>query len=83
MKDEQALRAGLRQWVVTRSGKLQLADLSDDTPILERRIITSLQVMDLILYIEEASGRAIDVARLKPGAFRDIDTIWKNFFAQA
>jgi len=31
--------------------------------------------------IEELSGRRIDVERLKPGVFRDIDTIYKGFLA--
>jgi hypothetical protein len=35
--------------------------------------------MDLILFVEEISGKEIDVEGLKPGAFKDIDTIIKNF----
>ena len=55
------------------------ADLADDTPIIDQRIISSLQLMDLILMLERLSDSPIDVEMLKPGAFRDINTIYRNF----
>jgi acyl carrier protein len=72
-------RQALRDWIVRTSGKVGKDDLSDDTPIMERRIITSVQVMDLILFIEETTGNAVDVEQLKPGAFRDINEIVARF----
>ena len=45
----------------------------------ENGILKSIQVIDLILFVEEISGQEIDVEGLKPGAFKDIDTIIKNF----
>jgi acyl carrier protein len=81
--DEAAVKQRLRQFVVERSGKVRPDEVADDTPILERRILSSLQVLDLILVIEELSGRALDASRLKPGVFRDVNTIFRNFFAAA
>ena len=46
------VKQALREWVALKSGKVRSEDLDDETPILEQRIITSLQVMDLILHIE-------------------------------
>lgn len=83
MNTEPEVRQALRDWVVKTSGRISGEDLRDDTPIIERRIITSLQVMDLILFLESLSGRPIDPGRLKPGVFRDVDTIWRNFFTGA
>lgn len=74
-----SLRAQLRDWVVWTSVRITRDELTDDTPLLERRIITSLQLMDLILFIESLSGRPIDVEQLKPGLFRDVDTICRHF----
>lgn len=71
-------RRRLREWVI-RGGRIRGEDLRDDTPLLERRVITSPQVMDLILLIEELTGRPVDIERLKPGLFRDIDAICRNF----
>jgi len=81
VKTEIEVRTALRDWIVKTSGKVQPADVADDTPILERRIVKSLDVMDLILFLEELRGAPIDVEKLKPGVFRDIDAIWQNFFA--
>ena len=38
--------------------------------------------MDLIFFLEQLSGRDIEVDDLKPGVFRDVDTIYRNFFRQ-
>ncbi len=77
---ELAFRQSLRDWIRDH-GKLGGAELADDTPIIERRIVTSLQVMDLILHLEELRGSPIDVEGLKPGSFRSIDAIVAHFFA--
>ncbi len=77
------VRARLRAWVAqASSGKVMLADLRDDTPILEQRLITSVQVPELLLLIEELSGQPLDPGRLKPGVFRDVDAICRNFFPE-
>ena len=83
MKTQVEIRATLRDWVVRTNGKITAAEVLDDTPILERRIVKSLDIMDLILFLEELSGRPIDVEKLKPGVFRSIDAIWENFFEGA
>ena len=76
--DGETRRQRLREWVID-GGRIRREDLRDDTPLLERRVITSLQVMDLILLIEELTGRPVVMERLKPGLFRDIDAICRNF----
>jgi len=47
--------------------------------IVKGGLFKSVQIMDLILFVEEISGKEVDVEGLKPGAFKDIDTIIKNF----
>ena len=74
-------REALRQWVAGVSDKTTLENLAVDTPLFRNGILKSVQVSDLILYIEELAGRAVDVEQIKPGVFRDIDTIHRNFFA--
>ncbi len=82
MRTEEEIRRSLRDWIAKKSGKIRPEDLSDQTPIIEQRIISSLQVMDLIFFLEQLSGRAIEVDDLKPGVFRDINTIYRNFFRE-
>lgn len=80
MKTETDVKSQLREWISSASKKAEKIAVADDTPIIEQRIITSLQVMDLILYIEQLTDRPIDAEDLKPGTFKDINTIYKNFF---
>ena len=80
---EAGLREALREWIVATSGRIGREALRDDTPILEQRILTSLHVLELVLFLEQATGRPIDVRRLQPGVFRDVDTICRTFAARA
>lgn len=79
---ESDIRQTLRDWVLQHAHKSPNNGLQDDTPILEQRIITSLQVMELILFIEKSSGRSVTLTQLKPCSFRSIDHIYKAFFAE-
>ena len=83
MKTETEIRQSLREWIVKTSGKIRPEELNDDTPIIERRIISSLQITDLILMLERLSDSSIDIEMLKPGAFKDINTIYRTFFESA
>ena len=42
-------KEAIRQWVLERNRELEVGDLADDTPLIERRYLTSLQVADLVL----------------------------------
>ena len=79
--NEQEARRRLREWVASVSGRVKPEEVADQTPILEKRLIRSLHVPDLLLLIEELRGQPVDPARLQPGSLRDIDTIWRNFLA--
>ena len=72
-------REAIRRWVLERNPELGDADLSDDTPLIERRYLTSLQVADLLVFLEELRGEPVDPGRLKPGVFHSIDTIHEAF----
>jgi len=82
MRTEREVREALREWIARKSGgKVEVHALTDQVPIVEQRIITSVQVMDLILFIERLRGRPVDVERLKVGVFRNVDAIYASFFA--
>ena len=83
MKAEAEIRQALRGWVIKTSGKIKPEELTDETPIIEQRVISSLQIMDLILFLEQQTGQPIDVTQLKPGVFRNISVIYRNFFQGA
>ena len=58
---------------------LDLSGVRDDTPLLEQRIITSFQVLDLLLHLEHLRGAPIDREQLQPGSLRDVATIARVF----
>jgi acyl carrier protein len=74
-------REQLRAWVVETNGKIRAEDLRDDTPLIEQRIITSLQIMDLILFLESLRPTPVDLSKLNGASFRDIDAVCRNFLA--
>ena len=78
---ETEVKQMLREWVDKHAHRPVNGGLRDDTPILEQRIITSLQVMDLILFLEQLTGKPIEVEMLQPGAFRSIETLYQHFCA--
>ena len=68
-------RAAVRMCLREVRPDLDLDRISDETPLLEQRIITSFQVVDLLLHLEHVAGAPIERAQLVAGCFRDIATI--------
>lgn len=77
--EENPLKQQLKQWVMETNGSINSEQLLYDTPILEQRIITSVQITDLILYLEYLRGSPIDVERIGPGVFSTINRIHDTF----
>ena len=69
--------------MLERNPCVEEAALADDTPLLESRLVTSLQITDLLVLIESLRHAPIDIQQLRPGAFRDIATIHHTFFESA
>jgi len=82
MKTEADLRQALRDWVLSKSKKVTAAELTDQTSLIETRIISSLQIMELILLIEKLRGQRFDLKSIKPGAFGSIDSIYDSFLKE-
>jgi hypothetical protein len=72
----------LRAWILEHGKRIDPRDLRDDTPLLERRILTSLQLADLLLFLEELRGTPVDVEGLTGSAFRDLDSMVKAFLPE-
>lgn len=83
MSDETRIKERLRDWIVERTGRIAAADLTFDFPILERRVLRSLNVPELLRFVADLRGRSLAVHDIRPGVFRDIDTIYRSFFAGA
>lgn len=62
--------------------EFEVDQIADDTPLLQERVITSFQVLDLIVHLEHVSGRPVVREQLTPGSFRDIATIARVFLVE-
>ena len=80
MNTEVAIQT-VRQCLRSVKPGIDLHCVSNNTPLLETRIITSLDVLDLIVHLEQASGQPITRTQLVAGSFRDVNTIAKVFLS--
>ena len=81
--EPELVKAALRSWVEERNPGLEPGVIDNATPLVEARYLTSVQVMDLVLFIEELRRAPVDPASFRPGAFRSIDAIYHAFFSPA
>ena len=78
--DAAETRRRLRDWIQERAnGKIE-GELTDETPLLESGILTSLDVTELIVYVEYLRGEEIDIERLEPGLLRNVSSMYAAFF---
>ncbi|WP_373234572.1 hypothetical protein [Mycobacterium marinum] len=75
MRSELEIREALRSWVFTRAPGIEPAEFTDQTPLFEERHLRSVHVPELLLLLERLRGSPIDIEDLRPGDFRDIDTM--------
>lgn len=69
----------LRACLTTIRPDADIENVADDTPLLEARIISSFDVVELILHLENMRGRRIARRQLVPDSFRDLRTIARVF----
>lgn len=78
--DEQEVRARLRQWILAHA-KGGVTELTDQTRILESGMISSLDIVEFVIFIEELRGEEIATDDIEPEVFTSVDTLWEGFFA--
>ena len=76
-------RVQLREWVISTSGKIRPEELHDDTPLIEQRVISSLHITDLILFLESLRESPVDLDLISGASFRDINAICATFLTEA
>ncbi len=73
----------MRRWILKRAQAKPAADFSDQTPLLETGILSSLDVVELVLFLENLRGSEVDVDRIEPESLHSIDTLYENFLRAA
>jgi len=78
--EESEVRAKLRGWIAKHAKKPLTADFNDATPVLEQGFLSSLDVVEFVLYIESLRGADVDADAIEPEAFTNIDSLYSAFF---
>lgn len=68
----------VRDWILERNP--DLADLQPETDIIDSRIIDSLQFVELVLFIEDLRGTALEPGDVSLDFFRTLKSIEQTFF---
>ena len=79
--DREAVFWMLREWIHTANPTAVALCMDPDTDLIKSRILESLQVVDLVLFLERQTGREILSEHLNPDTFRTLNSIFLNFFA--
>lgn len=81
--NEEAIRSQLRAWIVGHAKLGRPAELTDQTRLPETGLISSLDVVELVLFVEELRGEKVDPDAIEPELFASIDALWDGFFGRA
>jgi len=82
VKDEAEIRRLIRQWIVQHGKRdVRIGELTDSTPILENGLLSSLEVAELVLYLEHLLGAEIALENLEAEVFQSVDSLWARLFA--
>ncbi len=78
--DDKTIREELRAWILDRSGAAPDQLARDNQPILEEGLLSSLDVVEFILFIESLREEEVDIEAIEPEVFDSIDTLVEAFF---
>lgn len=77
---EAEIRSQLRSWILDRSGAPADRLSSDELPILDEGLLSSLDIVEFILFIESLREEEVDIEAIEPEVFTNIDTLYQAFF---
>ena len=77
--DNSKARQALRDWIFSKGKSVDEAAFTDQTLIIEEGLITSVDVLELFLLIEELGEIEIDATELEPDMLESIDMICQTF----
>ena len=80
---ESDVRSKLRDWILKHAKTPPGAGFNDQTPLLEDGILSSLDIVEFVLFIESLRGEDVDVDDIEPEVFTSIDSLHAAFFAIA
>lgn len=82
MMQESEVRTKLRGWILKHAKTPPRAEFTDATPILADGILSSLDIVEFVLYIESLLGEDIDVDSIEQEAFTSVNALYTAFFVK-
>jgi acyl carrier protein len=78
---EAEVRSKLKAWILEHTKSAAPIEFTDDTSILEKGLLSSLDIVEFVLYIEHLRDEEVDMDDIDPDVFTSIDTLHQAFFA--
>ena len=70
----------LTDWVLDRANVSNRSAFTVQTQIIDDGLLSSLDVVELILFIEDLRGEEVDIELLEPESFANVDSLVETFF---
>jgi acyl carrier protein len=77
---ETETRNQLREWILERAGAPPARLADDEMPILDEGLLSSLDLVEFILFIESLRGEEVDIESIEPEVFTNLNTLYAAFF---
>jgi len=71
----------LRTWILDRSGATHDRLCDNEMPILGEGLLSSLDIVEFILFIESLREKEVDIENIEPEVFTNLRTLHEAFFA--
>lgn len=81
--EEKVIREELRGWILDRAGASPDRLSNDEMPILDEGLLSSLDVVEFILFIESLREEEVDIEAIEPEVFTNINSLVEAFFPDA
>ena len=82
MEEDPKIIGELRGWILERSGADEGRLTSNEMPILDEGLLSSLDIVEFILFIESLRGDEVDIENIEPEVFTNLRTLYEAFFAE-
>lgn len=79
MSDKDVVKL-LSEWILDRSGMEDRSSFTPTSKVIDDGYLTSLDVVELILFIEDLRGEEVDVDALEPESFTSVESMIATFF---
>lgn len=79
MSQESEIKEQIKNWIVHKNSHVKPEEINEQTPLMEQKILNSLQIVELILYLGKLKGSPVDMSKSQAGSFSSIDKIYETF----